>query len=65
LERDETFMVTLNVVPELPGVDIGPLDVLEVIITDNEGVLNGDCFCLVILTLIEHLVMVNFKRLLG
>jgi len=31
------FMVTLNVVPNLPGVEVGPLDVLNVTITDNEG----------------------------
>jgi len=37
LERDETFIVTLNVVPNLPAVEIGPLDILNVTITDNEG----------------------------
>jgi len=39
LERDETFIVTLNVVPNLPAVEIGPLDILNVTITDNEGIL--------------------------
>ena len=33
------FIVTLNIVPNLPAVDIGPQDVLEVTITDNEGML--------------------------
>jgi len=37
LERDEMFIVTLNVVPNLPGVEVGPLDILNVTITDNEG----------------------------
>jgi len=40
LERDEMFIVTLNVVPNLPAVEIGPLDILNVTITDNEGMLN-------------------------
>jgi len=56
LERDEMFIVTLNVVPNLPAVEVGPLDVLNVTITDNEGMsLCGAFSCLVVLS--EYLLL--------
>ena len=51
LERDEMFIVTLNVVPNLPAVEVGPVDLLNVTITDNEGMsLRGAFYCLMMLS---------------